>query len=269
MSDTQTIRADTAGESDVVIRHPALEVVMLALAVLMVPIIVIQESADDADTILWAERASALIWAAFVAEYVYLFTKARAKWPYVRRHWFDLLIIVLTPPVALVPDELTALRSLRVLRLIRLLAVLGRAQHTLRRMARRDSLPYVLALSATVVLIGGFAIHALEPDTAATVGDGLWWAAATLSTVGYGDIAPKTLIGRAVAVLLMIVGVGTFGALTAALAAYFVESDDRGIQSELVAIRTQLEQMQRRLESVVGSQPASSADAAPSDAGPE
>lgn len=220
---------------------------MLTLAVLMIPIVIIQETAEDAATIVLAERASALIWFAFLAEYLYLLLSASDRGRFVRQHWFDLLIISLTPPVVFVPEELTALRSLRVLRLVRVLAVLGRAQHTLRQYLRRDSLPYVLALSLMVIFLGGLAIHAIEPETAGSVGDGIWWAAATLSTVGYGDIAPTTLIGRVVAVILMILGVGTFGALTATLAAYFIESEG-GADEEMAAVRSQLSEIQKQLD---------------------
>ena len=49
-------------------------------------------------------------------------------------------------------------------------------------------------------------------------GDALWWSAATISTVGYGDIYPVTTVGRLIAVFTMIVGVSTFGVLTASIA---------------------------------------------------
>lgn len=198
---------------------------MLVLAGLMLPLVLLEESTEDARVLVLAERFSAGIWGAFVVEYTFFLLRARERWSYVRAHWFDLLIIVLTPPLVWLPNEMDALRALRALRLVRAVAFVGRTQHTLRRYLRRGSLPYLLALSAFVVLIGGLAIHALEPERAASVGDGIWWAAATLSTVGYGDIAPATFTGRLVAVVIMVVGVGTFAGLTAAIAAYFVEAD--------------------------------------------
>jgi voltage-gated potassium channel len=126
-------------------------------------------------------------------------------------------------------------------------AVVGRTQHTIRRYLKRGSLPYLVLLSIFVVIIGGLAIHTIEPETAESVGDGLWWAAATLSTVGYGDIAPRTFVGRLVAVALMVVGVGTFAGLTAAIAAYFVEDDAASRGSDVAALRTELEQIRDQL----------------------
>jgi voltage-gated potassium channel len=223
---------------------------MTALALLMIPLVVIQEATTDVTLIVWAERASAGIWVAFVLEYLYLLTLADKKWLFVRAHWFDLLIIVLTPPVVWLPEELEAFRALRALRVIRLLAVVGRANHTLRRFLRRDSLPYVIALSVFVVLVGGLTIHGLEPETAETVGDGVWWAAATLSTVGYGDIAPKTVAGRVLAVVIMVVGVGTFAALTATIASLFVQAEDRGKESGITELSRQIAGLRRDLDTL-------------------
>ena len=221
---------------------------MFTLALLMVPLVVIQESSTDAEVLLWAERLSALIWVGFVVEYLYLFRLADNRRRFVRAHWFDLLIIVLTPPVALLPNELEALRALRALRVVRVLAVIGRANHTLRRFLRRDSLPYVIALSVFVVLLGGLTIHALEPETAPSVGDGLWWAAATLSTVGYGDIAPKSFLGRVLAVAIMVIGVSVFAVLTAGIASLFVaipRTERQGIKAGDIDIGVQTHHSER------------------------
>lgn len=224
------------------------ELLMLVLAFLMLPLVVIEESSGDPNVEAWGERAATAIWLAFVVEFGYYLVRAKRRGRFIREHWFDLAIIVLTPPVAWLPNEWDALRALRALRLVRAFAVVGRTQHTLRRYLRRGSLPYLMVLSLFVVLLGGLSIHALEPDRASSVGDGVWWAAATLSTVGYGDIAPATLLGRFVAVVLMLVGVGTFAALTAAVAAYFVEEgSDTEHASQLAAIHRDVRELRSDL----------------------
>ena len=225
----------------------AVEVTMLVLSIAMLPLVLVEESSNDPAVQSMAESLSAGIWFAFVGEYLFSFTRAIRKRRFVRSHWFDLLIIVLTPPLIWLPTELNALRALRAVRLLRALAVVGRTQHTIRRYLKRGSLPYLVILSIFVVIIGGLAIHTIEPETAESVGDGLWWAAATLSTVGYGDIAPKTGLGRLVAVGLMLVGVGTFAGLTAAIAAYFVEDDAASRGTDLAALRAELEQIRDQL----------------------
>jgi voltage-gated potassium channel len=57
-------------------------------------------------------------------------------------------------------------------------------------------------------------------------GDVLWWSATTISTVGYGDIYPVTMVGRLVAVLTMVVGVSTFGVITARIASALIRDGD-------------------------------------------
>ena len=52
--------------------------------------------------------------------------------------------------------------------------------------------------------------------------DALWWAATTITTVGYGDRFPMSPAGRGVAVVLMIAGIAMFGVIKASIAAYFV-----------------------------------------------
>lgn len=55
-----------------------------------------------------------------------------------------------------------------------------------------------------------------------TIGDALWWASTTVTTVGYGDRFPVTTEGRFIAVALMVVGIGLVGAVTASVAAWMI-----------------------------------------------
>jgi ABC-type transport system involved in cytochrome c biogenesis permease component len=54
----------------------------------------------------------------------------------------------------------------------------------------------------------------------------MWWAATTISTVGYGDFYPITWEGRLIAVVLMITGVGSFGAIAGGVASWFMQPDN-------------------------------------------
>jgi voltage-gated potassium channel len=82
-----------------------------------------------------------------------------------------------------------------------------------------------------------------------SIPDGLWWAATTVTTVGYGDTFPTTAAGRAVAVMLMLIGVGLFGLLAASLASFLIERDEGTAEDPAHnEIIERLERIERRLD---------------------
>lgn len=84
-----------------------------------------------------------------------------------------------------------------------------------------------IVLTTASVLVLQFETGA--PDANITTGgDALWWAVVTITTVGYGDFYPVTMLGRLTAFLVMLAGVGIIGALASILASLLVSSDDDG-----------------------------------------
>ena len=78
--------------------------------------------------------------------------------------------------------------------------------------------------------------------------DALWWAATTITTVGYGDRFPMSPAGRGVAVVLMVAGIAMFGVITASIAAYFVEQKaDEDVAGRLDQIMERLDRIETRL----------------------
>ena len=89
----------------------------------------------------------------------------------------------------------------------------------------------VLGLFLMVVLFASVAVHALErsvqPAVFGSLPATLWWAVVTLTTVGYGDVVPVTPLGRVVAAVVMICGLGVFGLWTGILATGFATETRR------------------------------------------
>ncbi len=101
------------------------------------------------------------------------------------------------------------------------------------RIMRLEARPLasVLIIFLMVLLLAGVSLHLLEragqPDKFGSLPMSLWWAVATLTTTGYGDAVPETFLGRAVAGLVMICGLGVFGLWTGILATGFAAEHRR------------------------------------------
>jgi len=102
-----------------------------------------------------------------------------------------------------------------------------------------NGLGAVLAFSAGLIGLGGLAIWAVEPDMG-SFGDGLWWSVVTTTTVGYGDISPATGLGRLVAAVLMIVGIGTIGMITGSIATFFIGEHRQELPTHVDFVRREL-----------------------------
>lgn len=118
-----------------------------------------------------------------------------------------------------------ALRLIRVFRVLKVVRMLGEA-HVLGQ-ALRASLPKIavfLGVVIIVVVITGTAMHVIEGADSgfSSVPQSMYWAIVTMTTVGYGDIAPQTALGQGVAALLMVVGYGVLAVPTGIVSAELV-----------------------------------------------
>jgi voltage-gated potassium channel len=133
------------------------------------------------------------------------------------RHWYDVALIA-------VP----MLRPLRLLRLVALLRILDRSAAG--SLAGR-TLVYVSGAAVASVGLASLAVLQAERDapdaTITSFGDALWWACVTVTTVGYGDYSPVTTQGRVIAVVLMVVGIGVVGSVTASVATAMLARAER------------------------------------------
>ena len=190
-----------------------LDVPLLVAAVLVIPVIVIEESSWEQP---WTTLASVLnwtIWSAFVAEVVAMVAIVPDRWRWLRQHPLDVAIVILTPPF--LPASLQAARLFRLFRLVRLL----RLMQLVRQLFSLEGLRYASLLAGLTALGGGAAFAEVENRSTWT---GVYWAVTTMTTVGYGDVTPKTDWGRAIAIVVMLVGIGFLTLVIGAIAQRFL-----------------------------------------------
>ena len=81
----------------------------------------------------------------------------------------------------------------------------------------------ILAALIFFIFLFGYFFYVSEPDVR-SLGDGIWWALVTITTVGYGDITPVTTLGRVVASSLMLLGLGLIATITAIVSSKFIQN---------------------------------------------
>lgn len=195
------------------------DVVLLWAIVLSVALVLLDSVAAVREAFGgWLYTAEWVFTALFTIEYVLRLLSAPRPWRYARSFFgvVDLLAIVPTYLSLVLAGSqmllvMRALRMLRVFRVLKLSRYLREAM--VLRQALRASLPKIgvfLYTVLTLVIIFGALMYLIEgPERGFTsIPTSIYWAIVTLTTVGYGDIAPATVPGRMLASLVMIMGYG-------------------------------------------------------------
>jgi voltage-gated potassium channel len=126
------------------------------------------------------------------------------------------------------------------------LRALGRKPLTMRRAAR-----IIIGFTVLMTVAGGIVMHLADRQNFPGIGDGLWWAVQTVTTVGYGDHVPTNALGRIVAAVIMLVGIGFLTVITATITSTFVESARRRIEGvEMKTLDAKLDGLSARLDAI-------------------
>jgi len=240
-----------------------LTVMSLAIMVLLIlPI-----NSETKQLLLFYDNAACFL---FLGDFAYNMLLARSKRAYFfrQRGWLDLLGSVPALGFFKYTALLRLARLSRLARIARLLS--GKNREALIRDVIENRAQYAafitVLLGALVLVTASIVVLNAESrssDANITTGwNAFWWAFVTITTVGYGDYYPVTVMGRIAAMFVMVMGIGIIGALASILASVLVgtppsseepapaASDASALQTELAAVKDELATLRALVERI-------------------
>ena len=227
--------------------HARLDLVLTILALLVLPALVLEAFATDP---FWINAATVLdwaIWIGFAVILVALFFVERDRRRFWRGHAFDLLIVVLTPPIA--PELWQTFRALRALRLVRLFLAGMRLHRFASHLTRASVVGPASVVLAVIVVGSATVVQMIEPGVT-SITDALWWAISRVTALGDGGIVLTEPASRALELIVVLSGLAFLSLITAAIATIFVRAEEAADPEleRLDAITARLDRIEARLD---------------------
>lgn len=204
------------------VQHPIYEKVMTYLALAYVLLIVL-ELLDTSlvynsgfQTLDWC------LWFIFVVDYFVQLYYAEDNLQYIQDHILELIAIIPFDSVFRFLQIGRLARLFRLVKVARIFALSNRFWDTLNKLLHTNSLSKVLMLNVSAVLVASGVLSIIEKKS---FFDALWWSIVTMTTVGYGDIVPTDTVSKIMAILLMLIGICTFGMVTSTITRFFTDNE--------------------------------------------
>ncbi|RCS42216.1 ion transporter [Bremerella cremea] len=165
---------------------------------------------------IWLSRLETLSFAVFSLEYLLRIYVATPKRKYIFSFFGLIDLLAILPFFIGFSVDLRSIRALRLLRLFRILK-LARYSAAVRRFHRaliiaKEEIILFLSAALIILYLAAVGIYQFEneaqPESFGSVFHCLWWAVATLTTVGYGDVYPVTIGGRIFTFVILVIGLG-------------------------------------------------------------
>lgn len=170
------------------------EIVMFSLAIISVSFIWL-----DYQSLIYVDS---IVWSIFLIDVLAHLIISKDKLGYIKKNPFDI--------IAIIPFD-SIFRLARFARLFRVLRVVLRSQRSIKKVyaiIHTNGLQKVLQVTIGLIFVSAIPILYIEPNIN-SYADAVWWTVVTTTTVGYGDISPETMLGRIIAIILMVFGIGS------------------------------------------------------------
>ncbi len=165
--------------------------------------------------------ANFVIWMFFVIECSVLCFFVDHKLRYLSHNWLNLFIIV-AGAIMLFSEYEPLISLLRSFRMILVVGILVPRLAQLKSFITDSRLEYSVLIAFFIVILAGITISKIEPNIHG-IANGVWWAATTMTAVGYSDFITSTVAGRFLSGFLIISGIGIVATFTANLVLLFVQ----------------------------------------------
>ncbi|WP_168122340.1 potassium channel family protein [Paenibacillus sp. HB172176] len=200
----------------------------VGLAILVILSLTLDLSTREGEIFDW------IIWGIFVVDYAFRLIKSEKKWEFVYKHPLDFIAIL---PFSQI---LRSARFVRLIRVIRLIMIMNRRLSFLDQMMSKYKVDTLVITVISMLFLIALPMKWIEPSFD-SYSDALWWAIVTMTTVGYGDLSPETTIGRIIASVLMLSGIGIIGIITGTVASIFTRSKDDSLPPELRELKSKID----------------------------
>ncbi|MFM2483264.1 potassium channel family protein [Celerinatantimonas sp. YJH-8] len=185
------------------------------------------------------------LWVFFLVETVTLTALVTHRCRYLKTNWSNLVIIVLGIP--LLWSYLPYAGGLRALRLLAMFTMMMNMSGSFQKIMGRHHLGPTLMVSFVIIIMAGTLMAVIDPNVETPL-DGIWWAWVTVTSVGYGDIVPGSILGRFFGSLLILMGIGLFSMLTASFSAFFMQQEEQALIDKEQLNADQISRIEQRLE---------------------
>lgn len=170
------------------------------------------------------------IWVIFFIDYVVTLICAKDKCKFIKNNIIKVFVIIPTSMflsffyLLNFQKYITLFKMIKFIKLIRIIILLENFRIIISKVIEINLLTYAIAGTINTMFLGAIGISIAEEIS---FWDALWWSFVTATTVGYGDITPRTVIGKCIASILMVSGIVFISMLTGAMAANLLNKNNK------------------------------------------